>query len=81
MNFQKEESLDLKFMNNMKRVVCVDVGGVNLTNGKIYGVINEGNRENIIFIFNDYGIKRWYSRDRFMTIEEYRNSKINNILG
>lgn len=75
------------------KVVCIDddfpflMEKGPLTKGKIYEVMSfsggSGLREADdikIFIVNDRNTDDWFYSDRFLTLQEYRNEKLNQIL-
>lgn len=65
-------------MGSLDKYICIDAGDtVSLTNNKIY----EGKRiKEDVFIINDKNVIKNYKSTRFLTIEEYRDLKINEIL-
>ena len=70
------------------KVVCVKVGKItSLTQGKSYTIVRQNNGKhdnsdkeyNNIWVVNDSGIERHYSRKRFVSIAEFRDIKLNEL--
>jgi DNA-directed RNA polymerase subunit N (RpoN/RPB10) len=70
-------------------LVCIKSGKIkSLTKGKIYTYIRENNgihnnsdkKYNNIWVINDLGLEKHYSRRRFVTISEWRELKLNKLL-
>ena len=79
-------------MNNLVKygelVVCVKVGKIkNLTQGKTYTIVrqnmgkhdNSDKEYNNIWIVNDLGIEKHYSKKRFVSVAEFRDIKLNEL--
>ena len=73
------------------KVVCIHLDGklqpvfLNLTQGKTYEVIDskqtpEQERPHMYKIINDDGKQRWYDKSVFITLEEWREQQLNEIL-
>ena len=72
------------------KVVCIPfntrtVSLLNLTQGKTYEVIDskqtpEQERPHMYKIINDDGKQRWYDKSMFITLEEWRDQQLNEIL-
>lgn len=66
-------------MDSLEKYICIDAGDTeSLTNNKIY----EGKlfKSDYVFIMNDKKRIKNYKLKRFITIEEYRDLKIDEIL-
>lgn len=63
------------------RVICVDndAGHVNLTIGKEYDAENTGKFANSYLVKNDYGFIWIYLKSWFITLEEHRNRKLEEL--
>jgi hypothetical protein len=69
------------------KIVCVDNDimletyrrGIYLTVGKTYDVIEK--EDNLYHIINDINNEDWYGQFRFKLLSEYRNDKIDKLLG
>lgn len=60
-------------------VVCINVGNNTLTFNKKYEVIEVG-----IFYFaiiDDDGIKNWVKKKQFVSLEEFRDNRLDILLG
>ena len=75
------------------KIICVNSAIRHLTIGKVYDVITTANEmgsleNNLRFqsnarayrIIDDYGNNELYSKTLFVTVEEFRDMKINDIL-
>jgi hypothetical protein len=63
------------------KVYCIDDNTkINITAGKFYEVIHQYSSNRKLVIVNDMGQVSRYDRYRFLTIEEYRERQLNNIL-
>lgn len=66
------------------KVVCINNDRASLILGKTYEVNlpENGIRPNVklYYIIDEDNINFGYSRERFLTIEEYRDKKVNDIL-
>lgn len=51
-----------------------------LTYGKSYVISNDINNETIVWIINDVGALDYFSKERFISLEEYRSNVISEIL-
>jgi DNA-directed RNA polymerase subunit N (RpoN/RPB10) len=63
------------------KVICLDTSGFGsrrLKFGKVYNVTNESTSE--WEVIDDLGIKRFFLKSRFISLEEFRNKKIEEIL-
>ena len=74
-------------MRNMK-LVCINKGRIkSLTEGKKYKVVrsnsgkhNNSDKEyNNIWVINDVGVEKHYSRKRFISVPEWRDNKLNEL--
>ena len=70
------------------RLVCINRGKIkNLTEGSTYIVVRTNSGKHLdsnkdysnVWVINDVGIEKHYSRKRFGTISESRNNKLNII--
>lgn len=70
------------------RLVCINKGKIkNLTEGITYIVVRTNSGKHLgsnkdysnVWVINDVGIEKHYSRKRFITISESRNKKLNTI--
>jgi hypothetical protein len=71
------------------KLVCINKGKIkNLTKGKTYKVVrtnsgkhNNSDKEyNNIWVINDVGIEKHYSRKRFISVPEWRDNIISDLL-
>jgi hypothetical protein len=67
------------------KIICVNSAIRHLTIGKVYDVITTANEmcsleNNAYRIIDDYGNNELYSKTLFVTVEEFRDMKINDIL-
>jgi len=64
------------------KVICIDIQNNppwwNLTIDKIYDSC-EVTHERTIYIVDDSGLGRYYPRSCFITLDEYRNQKLEDI--
>lgn len=63
------------------KVICInnDDGLVNLTIGKEYDAVNTDKFANSYLIKNDYGFIWIYLKSWFITLEEHRNKKLEEL--
>ena len=70
------------------KLVCINKGRIkNLTEGKKYKVVrtnsgkqNNSDKEyNSIWVINDVGIEKHYSRKRFISVPEWRDNKLKEL--
>ena len=70
----------------MKVVYIDDTNDDLLTKGKVYEVIKNNfkldivNQPDLYFIKHDNYGNRWFNQNLFLTIEEYRDKKLNELL-
>ena len=64
----------------MSKFICIDSDGVSLTLGKTYNCELLHHNRTLLLSWNDDGNPGCYSVDRFMSIEDYRDNKINILL-
>lgn len=62
------------------KVQCIDIGYPGLTYMKFYDVDVDIETVDVVFVTNDRGFPYWYSTDKFITLEEYRNNQIDRII-
>ena len=59
------------------RIICISPGDNSLTKGKIYTITNVSHG---VRVTNDRGFMASYLMDRFISLEEHRQLKLNTIL-
>ena len=64
------------------KIVCInntkdDVKVTNLTLGKVYDSLNI-NKYRIVIV-NDKGVKEWYNNELFISLDKWREMKLNEI--
>ena len=69
------------------KVVYIDDNNDLLTKGKVYEVIKSNdfklgivNQPDLYFIKHDNHANKWFNQNLFLTIEEYRDKKLNELL-
>ena len=77
-------------LNIGMRVFCINKGNIKegLTIGESYTItkINHGKHLNSdkeyhnIWVVNDFGLEKHYSRKRFVSVSDFRDMKINELL-
>ena len=69
-------------MNKGEQVVAIKtIEFAGITKGSIYDIITVGKLNMAIFIKNDFGDELWYTiKNNFITLAEFRNNRINEIL-
>ncbi len=83
--------MDISNLKPSDIVICIDdsviVSNEPLTRGKKYEVINSGRAQSgfetyndYIIVYNDDGNSYSYLAERFISLEDWREKKLNNIL-
>ena len=69
-------------MTRGETIMCINDEGLDcITCGKVYYRLSEGKDwKSGLFIENDWGVRAFYFRNRFITLDEYRESQIDKLL-